>query len=101
MSVKSGENPPPDFSRSKERDRLSLTGTQFSFGEPIRLWTTDPNVVSSLRRLRAIASQIHAVDAERDLFILERMAERGVHWNTWWQAGWGFRLFGWVRLNWR
>jgi hypothetical protein len=43
-------------------------------------WTSDPSITGRLRRLRKIASDIHAQDAERDLFILERKAERYFEW---------------------
>ena len=41
--------------------------------------------------------EIHAVDAERDLFILERQAERGILWRNWWRGGWRSRLTAWWR----
>jgi len=44
--------------------------------------TTDN--ATRLRRLRRLAKEIQAVDAKRDLFILERMAERGIAWSAWW-----------------
>lgn len=105
---------PPDFSATGGWERLSLTGTRFGFsGEirfqpgtrrafrrQVRFWTTNPDVATQLRQLRGIANEIRAVDAERDLFILERMAERGVLWKSWWQRGWRWRLFGWLRPDW-
>ena len=88
---------PPDFASAKGQENLSLVGTQFRFGRGVFLWTTDPSVVTQLRRLRGIAQNIHATDAERDLFILERMAERGVLWKNWWDGDWKSWLFGWWR----
>ncbi len=97
---------PPDFRGTKHRENLDWTGVRFSFGGyqklgplriPFRRWTTNSNTIKSLRRLRGIAGEIHAVDAERDLFILERQAERGIFWNDWWRADWRTRLTGWWR----
>jgi hypothetical protein len=89
---------PPSFSGTKELGQLNLVGAEFRFRGsigPIVLpswifgkksllfptpgWTTQPNVASRIRRLRKIANDIHAIDAERDLFILERKAERGIY----------------------
>ena len=39
-------------------------------------WTTDTDIAARIRRLRKIMADIHAQDVERDLFILERQAER-------------------------
>ncbi len=49
---------------------------------------TNSETITHLRRLRGVAKEIHAVDAERDLFILERQAERGILWRDWWHGGW-------------
>jgi hypothetical protein len=86
---------PPDFRATKNRDNLDLMGARFGFGARIRGWTTKSETVVRLRRLRGVANEIHAVDAERDLFILERQAERGVLWRNWWREGWRSRLFHW------
>jgi len=111
--VRFGE--PPDFWTVEKLEHLDLTGARFGFrgsiaiperlqivfgdcaSVPIFGWTTDTKVADDLRRLRKIASEIHATDAERDLFILERQAERGVLWKNWWTGGWRSRLLGWWR----
>jgi hypothetical protein len=41
-------------------------------------WTTNSEVVDNLRLLRKIAIQKHDHDLEQDIFILERLAQRGV-----------------------
>jgi uncharacterized protein YjbI with pentapeptide repeats len=78
---------PPDFGDIQQADNLDLGGTTFSFRASVwprwRYWTTQTETVTRLRRLRALADEIHAVDAERDFFIMERMAERGIAWSVW------------------
>lgn len=88
---------PPNFNDAKGWEHLSLVGTRFRFWCGVFRWTKDSRVVSNLRRLRGVVQKIYATDAERDLFILERMAERGVLWKSWWYGGWKSRLFGWWR----
>ena len=92
---------PPDFRATTNRENLDWTGIQFDFGKGLKIgpislssWTTRSDTVTRLRRLRGIANQIHAVDAERDLFILERKAERGFLWKQWWQSRWRAKLTG-------
>ncbi|MSP79823.1 MAG: hypothetical protein EXR02_01990 [Rhodospirillales bacterium] len=88
---------PPDFWAVENHEHLDLTGARFGFrGRGISNWTTDTKVADNLRRLRGIAKKIHATDAERDLFILERMAERGVLWKSWWDRRTS-EPFGWWR----
>lgn len=97
---------PPDFRATEHRENLDWTGVKFGFGGrlgkgllSIRTpgWTTQTKTITDLRRLRGIAKEIHAVDAERDLFILERQAERGLLWKDWWRGGWATRLVDWWR----
>ena len=94
---------PPDFRSTMHRENLDWTGVRFTLGGRSRLfarllkfsgWTTNSETVTRLRRLRGIAKEIHSVDAERDLFILERKAERGVLWHEWWRRGWRSWLTG-------
>jgi uncharacterized protein YjbI with pentapeptide repeats len=79
---------PPDFADVRQVDHLDLAGAVFSFrasGWPRwRYWTTQTATATRLRRLQRLASEIHAVDAERDFAILERIAERGIAWSAWW-----------------
>lgn len=97
---------PPDFRSAKARENMDWTRVQFKFGWyptvghiriPVRGWTTHTDTVARLRRLRGIANEIRAVDAERDLFVLERLAERGIFWRDWWRGGLLTRLNGWFR----
>ncbi len=61
-------------------------------------WTADSEVSARIRRLRKIMADIHAHDIERDLFILEKKADRGVLWalggfrNRWKSIGWTLLL---------
>ena len=97
---------PPDFRATKHRENLDWTGVKFAFGWyprlgrftiPVRGWTTQNDTITRLRRLRGVAKEIHALDEERDLFILEREAERGILWHDWWRGGWRTRLTDWWR----
>jgi uncharacterized protein YjbI with pentapeptide repeats len=78
---------PPDFGDIQQADNLDLGGTTFSFRASVwprwRYWSTQTETVTRLRRLRALADDINAVDVERDCFIMERMAERGIAWSVW------------------
>jgi len=76
---------PPDFSGTQNHDRISWKGAHFDFSDfsffPLSTRITNNyRIPTHLRRLRKIAADIHDTDTERDLFILERAAERGVYW---------------------
>ncbi len=97
---------PPDFRATSNWENLDWTGTRFEFQSyaalgkiklPVRRWTAVNDTVTRLRRLRGIAKEIHAVDAELNIFILERQAERGILWHDWWFGISRSRLFGWWR----
>ena len=101
----------PDFRNALGCANFDLSQTRFNFGGyitftilsfnifrfPVARWTTDVQVLGDLRRLRGIAKDIHAVDMERDLFILERNAELGVMWSAWLEGSWREFLLGWWR----
>lgn len=87
---------PPDFRDTQNHDQFDWTETGFRFFGQLKLsrwilkipyWSCDPALVTRIRRLRKIAEEIHAQDSERDLFILQRKAERGVLWAIWWRGG--------------
>lgn len=63
----------------------------------VRHWTTKGWIPARIRRLRKIMADIHAHDIERDLFILEKKADRGVLWAL---GGWRNRLrsLAWILL---
>jgi uncharacterized protein YjbI with pentapeptide repeats len=79
---------PPDFGGVAPIDKLDLAGAVFSFRAFVwprwQHWTTQTATASRLRRLRKLAKDIPAGEAERDLFILELMADRGIEWSAWW-----------------
>jgi uncharacterized protein YjbI with pentapeptide repeats len=79
---------PPDFGGVGQADNLDLSGASFSFRGGTwprwRYWITDTATATRIRRLRKLASDIHAEDAERDLLALERMVELGLEWSLWW-----------------
>jgi uncharacterized protein YjbI with pentapeptide repeats len=79
---------PPDFGGIGQPDNLDLSGASFSFRGATwprwRYWTTDTATATRIRRLRKLASDIHAEDAERDLLALARMVGLGIEWSMWW-----------------
>lgn len=88
---------PPDFQNVEPASSLDFAAARFSFGRPgwliSRYWTTQTDTVTRLRRLRKIMKDIDEPDLELSLFILQRMAERGVAWRVWWDDvlhGWDF-----------
>jgi hypothetical protein len=87
---------PPNFQNVDPAIALDLAEARFSFRATewprLRYWTTKTETVTRLRRLRKIAKDIDEPDIEQSLFILQRMAERGVAWRVWWDdvlQGWG------------
>jgi hypothetical protein len=71
---------PPDFDAISNVTRIDFTGAYIGFGRPGKLhWTEDSLVVIQLRALRKIAEETNNHDLERDLYIEERKAERGVN----------------------
>jgi uncharacterized protein YjbI with pentapeptide repeats len=74
---------PPDFDPATKDARIDFTGTYIGFVPPGRLlhWTSDSKVPARLRTLRKIADDTKNHDLERDLYMEERKAERGVYLN--------------------
>ena len=71
---------PPDFDAATHLDRIDFSGTLIGFARPGRLhWTTETKVPLRLRALRKLAEDTKNHDLERDLYIEERKAERGVY----------------------
>jgi hypothetical protein len=61
--------------------------TAWRLDAPTNGWTISTESATRVRRLRQLASSIHAHDTERDLFILSRQIERGYLWRYKpWQA---------------
>lgn len=107
---------PPSFDSGDRLDRLDFYGAKIHFAGhadlPIWLgwiarvfvfeslkfgfltpgWTTDSNVANQLRRLRDLADRTKNHDLERDLYIEERKAERGIYFARYWRAGWKGKL---------
>lgn len=79
---------PPDFGGVGQADNLDLSGASFSLRGAAwprwRYWTTHTATATRVRRLRKLASDIHAEDAERDLLALARMVGLGIEWSMWW-----------------
>jgi uncharacterized protein YjbI with pentapeptide repeats len=96
---------PPDFDAVRNPARIDFTGADIAFVRPGRLhWTCQSRIPVRLRALRKIAEESKNHDLERDLYIEERKAERGVYLRQRWEelkmAPWterpliAWRLFG-------
>jgi hypothetical protein len=85
---------PPDFDAVTYASRMDLTGALIGFSSPGDLlpWTEDSRIPVRLRAFRKIVEETKNHDLERDLYIEERNAERGVHlrqrWNDLKKEGW-------------
>jgi hypothetical protein len=76
---------PPDFDAVNNTARIDFTGAHIGFVPPgKRAWTKDSKVPLRLRALRKIAEDTKNHDLERDLYIEERKAERGVRCRLLW-----------------
>jgi hypothetical protein len=77
---------PPDFDGVANVARIDFTGAQIRFALPGKWhWTTNSNVPVRLRAFRKIAEETKNHDLERDLYIEERKAERGVYLRQRWE----------------
>ena len=88
---------PPKFDDCNNVGDIDLYGTRIGFsglfegmGRKVKVsgWTTDSNVAIRLRALRNLADKTKNHDLERDLYIEERKAERGIVLANYWQEGW-------------
>ncbi|MBK9081731.1 MAG: pentapeptide repeat-containing protein [Rhizobiales bacterium] len=75
---------PPDLDGATNLQRIDFTGAEVGFAPPDqprwrRHWTEDSSVPIRLRAFRKVAEDTKNHDLERDLYIEERKAERGVH----------------------
>jgi hypothetical protein len=71
---------PPKFDECKGTSNIDLYGAAIRFSGRRRIpgWTTDSDVAVRLRALRKLADETKNHDLERDLYIEERKAERGI-----------------------
>ena len=80
---------PPDFAGATGRERIDFQGTRFRLREGlIPGWTSRAETLAAIRLLRGVTRAANAADAERDLFVLERKAERGIAWRNARDASW-------------
>lgn len=79
---------PPDFDSATNIARIDFTGARIGFATPDNWfhWTEDSQTPIRLRALRKIAEETKNHDLERDLYIEERKAERGVYLRQRWDA---------------
>ncbi|MCI0736316.1 MAG: hypothetical protein L0Y50_08610 [Beijerinckiaceae bacterium] len=73
---------PPDFESAADAGKIDTTHAHIGFvpaGWWLH-WTMDSAIPVRLRRLRKLAEETKNHDLERDLYIEERKAERGVYW---------------------
>jgi hypothetical protein len=80
---------PPSFIGTANRERLNFANAHFYLTKHKYLSYGKSETTADFRRLRGIAKEIHAADAERDLFLLERKAESQALWRLaldtqWW-----------------
>jgi hypothetical protein len=73
---------PPDFDAVTNASRIDFTSAHIRFAPPGDWlpWTEDSQIPVRLRAFRKIAEETKNHDLERDLYIEERKAERGVYW---------------------
>jgi hypothetical protein len=72
---------PPAFHDCEGLSQVDLYGSRIRFSggrRKIAGWTTDSDVATRLRALRGVADETRNHDLERDLYIEERKAERGI-----------------------
>lgn len=89
---------PPRFDDCNGIGNIDLYGSRIRFvGRPFKVpgWTTDSDVATRLRALRQLADETKNHDLERDLYIEERKAERGILFARYFRQGWKF----WPRLT--
>jgi hypothetical protein len=74
---------PPEFAGSIGHEYFDVYGMEVDFAGEFAGgawlqsgWTNDTEIATRIRRMRKIMADIHAQDVERNLFILERQAER-------------------------
>jgi uncharacterized protein YjbI with pentapeptide repeats len=74
---------PPIFDNVTSADRIDFTGVHVGFAPKGRFidLTTDSRIPLRLRALRKVVEATKNHDLERDLYIEERKAERGVYWS--------------------
>lgn len=85
---------PPNFDNVTGASRIDLTGTHVGFKSQgkFRHWTEDSLIPVRLRALRKFAEETKNHDFERDLYIEERKAERGIYLRQRWE---GLKKDGW------
>jgi hypothetical protein len=73
---------PPGLHAATNVTRIDFTSAQIGFNPPGKQlhWTFDSAILTRLHALRKIAEETKNHDLERDLYIEERKAERGVYW---------------------
>ncbi len=81
-------NCPPDFDGVNGTGKIDFTGAHISFVPRGTFfeWTRNSLIPVRLRALRKIAEETKNHDLERDLYIEERKAERGVYLRQRWEA---------------
>jgi hypothetical protein len=84
------------FGENKGIEYIDLYGATIRFSGAVKLfgkewkvrgWTTDSDVANHLRSLRKLADETKNHDLERDLYIEERKAERGIRLAQLWPKG--------------
>lgn len=77
---------PPIFDGVTHGHRIDFTSAFIGFGTPGQFnWTSDSKIPLRLRATRKLAEETKNHDLERDLYIEERKAERGVYLHQHWR----------------
>ena len=79
---------PPDFNVVTNASRIDFTGAHIGFSRQDaprwkKYWTTNTQIPVRLRAFRKVVEETKNHDLERDLYIEERKAERGVYGWQW------------------
>jgi uncharacterized protein YjbI with pentapeptide repeats len=89
---------PPNFVNCKNTENINLYGAHVRLGGRPPGWTTDSTLAIKLRALRGLADESKNHDLERDLYIEERNAERGIYFWRYRKPKYWHRLAG--HLTW-
>lgn len=73
----------PSFEGVENAKCIRLNHATFRLNSGLVQWTGKESVIRRLQSLRGVADINHATNEVRDLFILERQAERGILWAGW------------------
>lgn len=83
----------PSFESIENGKCIRLNHAKFHINRGWLQWTSKESVIRRIQSLRGVAEINHATNEIRDLFILERQAERGILWGAWREEKWSLAKF--------